>query len=185
MSNNEENIFPVQHAYIIYYTEKVFGIITIIFCLFVLYVSIRFQSSKKINSFFQNQITFSCIIHMIPYLLPPQQKGFVQKTYKSDITIICSLEAGLFSLTNFNSVNLPTALTYIVYLSLKCPEKLEKKRNCLKWVLSIVCWFLSTSSGTTVFFFSIKGTDNDLVCWIGRELGIIAFSFIYRIDSTP
>ena len=89
MSNNEENIFPVQHAYIIYYTEKVFGIITIIFCLFVLYVSIRFQSSKKINSFFQNQITFSCIIHMIPYLLPPQQKGFVQKTYKSDITIIC------------------------------------------------------------------------------------------------
>ena len=31
MSNNEENIFPVQHAYIIYYTEKVFGIITIIF----------------------------------------------------------------------------------------------------------------------------------------------------------
>ena len=58
MSNNEENIFPVQHAYIIYYTEKVFGIITIIFCLFVLYVSIRFQSSKRLILFFKIKSRF-------------------------------------------------------------------------------------------------------------------------------
>ena len=106
---------------------------------------------------------------MIPYLLPAQQQGFLQENSHSAIPLICELQVDILSITLYNSFNFPTALTIFVYLSLKYPEKVEQKGKCLKWGISILCWILSIIGGLVIFLFSVKGTEDDLVCWVGRD----------------
>ena len=117
---------------------------------------------------------------MIPYLLPAQKKDFSKK-HINQISLLY-VQVSLFSITHYNSINFPTDLTYLVYFSLKDPEKMDRKQKCLTWSISHISWVSAFLGGITVFFFSVKGTEEDLVCWIRRDVGILChlgMTFMY------
>lgn len=119
---------------------------------------------------------------MLLYLFPAQEKDFIQKTKESKVSLLCSLQVGLFSLVHYNSINLPIMLTYVVYLSLKDSDKMEKKENCMNIRMSLYCWISAVFGRSIMFFFSYKKTEEDLVCWVAKDLTIIVhlgMTFLY------
>lgn len=134
MSNQNDIYLSISESLGIFYTEKVISIISILFCIYVLYTSLRFRSSKSINSLMKNQLT------------------------------LCKIQTFLLSISLFNSIHLPTILTIITYLSLKHSEMMSKNEKCFKWIFSIVSWAFALLSSLYLFFFRTKGTENDLVC---------------------
>lgn len=181
MSNpNNEAMLDSNFAYSVFYTEKAISILSIIFSIYVMYISCRFKTENQINYIIKLQIAISSIIHMIPYLLPAQEQGFQQENYKSPITFICSFETSLFSVTHYNLLSFPTFLTYIVYLSFKNPDKIEKNEKILKWGIPFFLWIINSIGGVFIYIFSVKGTGDDLVCWFSGKYEIIAH-FVFAI----
>ena len=77
MSNpNSEAMLDSNFAYSVFYTEKAISILSIIFSIYVMYISCRFKTENQINYIIKLQIAISSIIHLIPYLLPAQEQGF-------------------------------------------------------------------------------------------------------------
>ena len=58
MSNNEENIFPVQHAYIIYYTEKSSVLLLLYFVYLFFMFQLDFNPAKRLILFFKIKSRF-------------------------------------------------------------------------------------------------------------------------------
>ena len=175
-----ENILDDSYSKIIFFTEMGISIVTLILCVYVLYISFQFQKYNTINAIMKIQLIITVMIHMIPYLFGPQYSK--QETYEDSIDPYCQTQTLLLAVSMFNTTHFPIILTVITYISLNHPETLELKEKCLKWTLSIVSWFLALIGGLFVFFFCLKGAGEDLVCWLIKDKGIIALciqTFVY------
>ena len=174
------NILEPEYSEAIFYTEKGISIITLVLSVYILYILFRFQKYNTFNNVIKIQLTFTCIIHMIPYLFGPQDSK--QEKYDDQIATSCKVQTLLLAISMFNTIHFPMILTLITYISLKHPDTINKKEKCLKWTLSIISWFLALFGGFFVFFFCVKGAGEDLVCWLIKDIGIIALciqTFVY------
>lgn len=163
-----DNILDDSDSKIIFFTEKGISIITLILCLYVLYISFQFQKYNTINAIMKIQLTITVMIHMIPYLFGPQYSK--QETHEDYIDPFCQTQTLLLAVSMFNTTHFPTILTVITYISLNHPETLETKEKCLKWTLSIVSWFLALLGGLIVFFLCVKGAGGQVFLFYVRRL---------------
>ena len=166
-----EKLIPIEHANVIFYTEKTIGIISIIFCLYIYYISFRFRNNTSINSIIKHQLTLSCIIYMIPYLLSKQPQ-----TENDSFT--CKLDSGLFFLALSNTIHFASFLIVLTYMGVKHSDYLEKKEKCLKWALSLITWGISGTGGIFLSIYAEKTTTDDLVCWIVSDAAIITYFLV-------
>ena len=119
---------------------------------------------------------------MIPYLFEEQAKESQQETYKSPLPFSCSFQTFLLSISMFNTVQFPTILTIITYYNLKNPDTMIKYENCMKWLFSFLSWTIAILGGVVIVLFALKGTGDDLVCWLSNDRGMIILcivSFVY------
>ena len=97
-------------------------------------------------------ITISCMIHLIPYLFPPQDQNEKQEDYSDSIPFICKISVSLHSLSHYNSLMFPAFLTYILYLSFSNPNKIEKNLRLYKYYIPSLFWIINSIGGIYVYF---------------------------------
>ena len=135
-TSNETN----NDAVLVFYSERAISIIGILLSLYVLLISCFKSVHNKLLFTIENHITISCIIHMIPYLFPPQDLNRKQQHYSDPIPFICKVSVSMHSLSHYNSLMFPALLTYILYLSFSNPQKIETNQRMLKYCIPFLFW---------------------------------------------
>ena len=164
-------------AVLVFYSERVISIIGLIISLYVLSISCFKKVHNKLLFTIENHITISCIIHMIPYLFPPQDPK-KQLHYSDPIPFICKVSVSMHSLSHYNSLMFPALLTYILYLSFSNPQKIETNQRLLKYCIPFLFWIFNSVGGILIFLFSKKGAGDDLMCWFFGDFEVIAHSVL-------
>ena len=85
MNNTSNETTTFTDAVLVFYSERVISIFAILLSLYVLLSPCIKRVQHKLLFTIKNHITISCMIHLIPYLFPPQDQNQKQEHYSDTI----------------------------------------------------------------------------------------------------